>query len=217
MSQTDPMADPAGSEEPDGLGWRPPPLGIAILLAVALVFVGAAGGYSYASRRPSPSTVDLGFVRDMRHHHEQAVQMSLLVLSDGAEPLVRHFATEIIVHQRYEIGLFDAWLAEWDHNAGDPARVGMAWMGRGLPLAEMPGMATQDQLKELQRLSGRDADALFLRLMIAHHRGGIDMARYAGAHGEDSRVRGLGAGIAKLQATEINELRDAQRRLSLPA
>ena len=39
------------------------------------------------------------------------------------------------------------------------------------------GMATDDQLSELGRLSGRDAEVLYLQLMYRHHQGGLEMAQ----------------------------------------
>ncbi len=47
----------------------------------------------------------------------------------------------------------------------------------------MPGMASEAELATLLELEGRDADALFLRLLNAHHRGGIDRADHATRHG----------------------------------
>ena len=40
-------------------------------------------------------------------------------------------------------------------------------------------MATEEQLDELARATGADADDLFVELMTAHHQGGIDMAEEA--------------------------------------
>ena len=41
--------------------------------------------------------------------------------------------------------------------------------------------------------------------MIAHHRGGVDMAEYAARHAEDPRVRRLAEVMADVQAKEIRE------------
>ncbi len=40
----------------------------------------------------------------------------------------------------------------------------------------MPGMATKSQIEELRAASGREAEVLYLKLMTAHHRGGVHMA-----------------------------------------
>ena len=41
---------------------------------------------------------------------------------------------------------------------------------------DMPGMASDEQLEELSRAKGIEAEILFLELMIDHHQGGVEMA-----------------------------------------
>jgi hypothetical protein len=48
-----------------------------------------------------------------------------------------------------------------------------------LPARLMPGMATEEELANLRSLQGTAFDVEFLRLMIAHHQGGLEMAEYA--------------------------------------
>jgi uncharacterized protein (DUF305 family) len=40
----------------------------------------------------------------------------------------------------------------------------------------MPGMASAQELAELEKLTGAEAEVLFLQLMIRHHQGGVEMA-----------------------------------------
>ena len=68
----------------------------------------------------------------------------------------------------------------------------------------MPGMATQDELDNLRSLSGTAFDVEFLRLMIRHHQGGLEMAQYATAHGETDVVRTLAKSIAESQTAETD-------------
>ena len=66
----------------------------------------------------------------------------------------------------------------------------------------MPGMATEDELANLRSLQGTAFDVEFLRLMIRHHQGGLEMAQYAAAHGETDVVRTLATSIADSQTAE---------------
>ena len=75
----------------------------------------------------------------------------------------------------------------------------------GTPLAQMPGMATPEQLAELRDLRGAEADAAFLQLMTNHHIGGVHMAEEAAATANDERVRALAERMARNQQREIQE------------
>ncbi|SEG58600.1 CopM family metallochaperone [Bosea lathyri] len=53
-----------------------------------------------------------------------------------------------------------------------------------------------------------DADADFVRSMIPHHQGAIDMAKVVIAHGKDPAILKLAAGVITEQEKEIAMMRD---------
>jgi uncharacterized protein (DUF305 family) len=189
-------------------------------MAVALaILLAAAAGYAVgtrADRHPGASSVDVGFLRDMIDHHEQAVRMSLIELSNGGHAIPRNAATDVLAAQRYEIGLMEERLHDWGYPKGAPTRRVMGWMGMAVPLPSMPGLASPAQLQRFAAAKGADADGQFLQLMIVHHQGGIHMAEYAAAHASDERVRDLADYMARQQSLEIGELKAGQTQLGLP-
>ena len=194
----------------------PPSPGQAVGLVVALLFLAGAVGYIIGQERPpGESSADVGFLRDMTTHHDQAVEMANLVVERATEPLVRTFAREVLLTQRYELGLMSAWLGQWGYDYDAERPEAMAWMGVPTPLDEMPGMASAVQMDALRRAQGRQVDALFLAMMSEHHRGGADMAATALRVVKDADVRALAEAVARNQRIEINEYQAARQRLGL--
>ncbi len=67
----------------------------------------------------------------------------------------------------------------------------------------MPGMATQAQINQLSSLPAKQADILFLQLMIKHHEGGISMAKAVIDLTDQKVVAGLAENIIESQQREI--------------
>ena len=194
----------------------PPTRNQAVGLVLSLLFLAGAVGYIVGGdRRPGQSSADVGFLRDMTTHHDQAVEMAVMALDRATEPLVRTFAREVLITQRYELGLMSAWLGEWGYGYEEDRGEAMAWMGVPTPVEEMPGMASAVQMDALRRAQGRQVDALFLAMMTEHHRGGADMAAAAVRVVGDADVRALAEGVARNQRIEIKEYQAARQRLGL--
>ena len=90
----------------------------------------------------------------MISHHEQALQMAAVELASGSDPTIRSFAREITQFQSYEIGLMRQQLADWGIEPGDRPDTAMGWMGDPVPVDEMPGLATEEQMDALRQLGG---------------------------------------------------------------
>ncbi|RSN64564.1 DUF305 domain-containing protein [Actinomadura sp. WAC 06369] len=202
---------PSGGASGGGRGRR-----VTVVLAVA-VLVGAvalAGLAALRSGRPGTDGPEAGFARDMSVHHAQAVQMSFIVRDRTGDADVRLLAYDIANTQSQQIGMMTAWLDEWELPKADPGGR-MRWMaghgGHGGGSApgsgasgRMPGMATPEQLAELERASGRDAEVLYLRLMTTHHRAGVEMAEAVLGLTGHERVRRLARTMVRGQQSEIS-------------
>ncbi|HET6665423.1 MAG TPA: DUF305 domain-containing protein [Acidimicrobiales bacterium] len=185
------------------LGWAK-----QAILGAAVLFLGIAIGMVVArDRPPGEGSVDVGFLQDMLTHHDQALGVATLVVANGKDPTVRSYAREILVFQGYEVGVMSQMLDDWGYSRSDRSDQAMAWMGMPVPVGQMPGLLTDEQLDQLRDADGAELDALFLDLMADHHRGGLHMAEYAFGNAGDGDVRELAARIARNQAGEINEYR----------
>ncbi|MEV6157084.1 DUF305 domain-containing protein [Nonomuraea sp. NPDC052129] len=153
--------------------------------------------------------MEAGFARDMQTHHAQAVQMALIVRDRTSDREIRTLAYDIATSQQQQIGQMYAWLDVWGlPQASSQPR--MAWMRQGHQnmsgAAAMPGMATATQIKELEQAGGKDAEILFLRLMIPHHQGGVQMAQ-AAVQSEQPQVNRMAGAILAAQKAEIDLMR----------
>ncbi|HRE01023.1 MAG TPA: DUF305 domain-containing protein [Ilumatobacteraceae bacterium] len=202
------------------LPWYANPINIGALLIAVLVLAGV-GGFVIGERNATEraNDVDRGFLQDMRAHHEQAVEMSMIVLlkngigDDGVfDPDlavtggVKTVAQSIIVGQMLEIGRMVQMLRYVGADEANTTGTAMAWMNQAVPLERMPGMASEADLDTLFAAQGADAATQFIDLMITHHEGGIAMAIYARDHAATDEVRTFAQGVIDGQQGEIHEL-----------
>jgi uncharacterized protein (DUF305 family) len=189
--------------------WQRPANIVIVVVAVALIAGMVGWLVADTQNEVAASDVDVGFLQDMRVHHEQAIDMSFSYLTrPDTDPRLRTVTRQIIFDQGIEIGVMLRLLEEMDAPSVSDDGTAMSWMGHPVATSEMPGMATEEQLDELARATGSDADALFVELMSAHHQGGIDMAEEATAEGDNDDVVRLASSWARNQQSEIVELQN---------
>lgn len=198
----------AAADDEIVLPWWQHPLNILTLL-VATALVAAMIGWMVGDSNAGPDTndVDIGFLQDMREHHEQAVGMGFIYLElPDTDARLRTVARSIVFGQGIDIGRMIQLLRHYDASEVNEGETSMAWMGMPSAVGEMPGMASEAELAQLADASGAAADELFVELMVTHHEGGIHMAEYAVEHAESSEVTAMAASMAESQGHEIDEL-----------
>jgi uncharacterized protein (DUF305 family) len=207
-------ASEAGSDDgSDGDGtivlpWWQHPVNIITMVVTAAILAAMIGWMvGDNSSRLGHNEVDTGFLQDMRVHHEQAVLMGIIYRNlPETDPGLRTIARSIVVGQSIEVGRMIQLLRDFGESEVNDSETSMLWMSMVAEPGEMPGMASDAELDQLGRLSGREADELFVALMTEHHLGGIEMAEFAADNAETDEVKVMAAGMASTQAGEIHEM-----------
>ncbi|WP_244284222.1 DUF305 domain-containing protein [Agromyces badenianii] len=195
------------------------------LVAVAIAAFSIGRLSTLAEPTPTDTSAEAGFARDMQVHHLQGVELAMIVRDATDDPAARLLGYDIATTQAQQAGQMYGWLAEWglSQSGSEPS---MTWMtrpasdgtaahgehgadadshspGTHTPGAPMPGLATPAQVEELRALTGVEAERRFLELMIAHHRGAVEMADAVLARSSNGVVVALATSIVASQNSEI--------------
>ena len=163
----------------------------------------SAAGSSGTEVSGEHNDADVMFAQMMIPHHEQAVQMSDVVLAkEGLSPEITELATQVKDAQAPEIETMTGWLDAW----GEPVE------GHHMESADgedgMDGMLSEDQMGELEAAEGEEAARMFLESMTAHHNGAVDMAQEEIENGENPEAIALAEDIVETQEAEIEEMKE---------
>jgi uncharacterized protein (DUF305 family) len=158
---------------------------------------------------PEHTGADTAFMQHMIVHHQQALTMAGLVADRSGRDDLPTMAERIVESQESEIALMEQWLTDRGEDLPDPADPEHA------DHELMPGMATSDQLDDLEAARGGDFDRLFLDLMLAHHQGALTMVEdlYADGGGLEPAADHLARGVEADQSIEIGRMQDLQADL----
>ena len=154
---------------------------------------------------------DIMFAQMMIPHHQQAVEMSeMLLAKEGIPAQVVEFAQGVIDAQGPEIDRMNAMLEAWGQQpVTDSGSMGtmdeMGGMDHG-EMGSMSGMMSQKDMTALEEAQGTEAARLYLEQMTAHHEGAVDMARDEVADGQNPHVITLAEQIINDQEAEIAQM-----------
>jgi uncharacterized protein (DUF305 family) len=201
------------------------------LVAVAVVAFSIGRLSTLGDPTPSNTSAEAGFARDMQVHHQQGVELAMIVRDATDDEATRLLGYDIATTQSQQAGQMYGWLAEWGlpQFGSEPS---MTWMSQKAedgathdehgsgngdgdadaathePGEPMPGLATPEQIRELQALEGVEAERMFLELMIAHHQGAVEMAEAVLARSDYPVVVSLAESIVASQESEIALMED---------
>ncbi|MDQ0893689.1 DUF305 domain-containing protein [Agromyces ramosus] len=151
-----------------------------------------------AASTAGANEADVMFAQMMLPHHEQALEMSGIVLAKaGLDPEVAALAEQIEAAQGPEIQQLEAWLEEWDAPREAPGEA-----------HGMEGILSEDEIAELEAADAASASTLFLEQMIGHHEGAIAMAEEHLDDGAHEGALAMSEAIIASQTAEIAQMRE---------
>jgi uncharacterized protein (DUF305 family) len=167
-------------------------------------------GTTVAPSGEAHNQADVMFAQHMIPHHQQAIEMSDVVLAkQGIDPRVTDLAKQIKAAQGPEIQQMQGWLTQWGSPqmpmpSGMPGHGDMPGMS-GTP--GMTGMMSEQDMAALQNAQGVEASKLFLTQMIAHHEGAITMGQNEIKDGQYPGAVELARSIVTSQQKEIETMK----------
>lgn len=130
---------------------------------------------------------DQMFAAMMVPHHEQAIVMADIALTNSTNPAILELAADIKAAQQPEINEMLSW---------GGAMIG-AHDGH-----QMAGMLSDSEIETLRNTTGVEFDRLFIKGMIKHHEGAIEMAKMV-INSKTELAAKLGQDITSTQMAEI--------------
>src|SRR5690625_5286588 len=150
-----------------------------------------------ANQPAEVNEVDLHFVAMMTPHHQQAVDMSEIILAaEGTSAATADLADRIKVGQQEEIDSMDGWAEQWDQHDL------MAHHAPHIP----NGMNSPEQLDQLDTIAGEEPDTRYLKMMHLHHEDAIAMTNDQIDNGGYQPQVDLAKQKIDIQTAEMNEI-----------
>jgi uncharacterized protein (DUF305 family) len=169
---------------------------IAIFLALFSngIVTAPATASSHASTLMNLGMNEIMFAQGMIPHHQQAIDMSNMALKNGASADIKKLAKAIISAQKKEISQLKYWLTATKSSMTMEHDMGMN------------GMLSKNDLAALKKLKGSKFNTAFLKAMIAHHEGALEMVALLDGT-ENAEAKKIAGDITKGQSAEITVMK----------
>lgn len=128
------------------------------------------------------------FLQSMIPHHQEAIDSSKIITSQpNIDPKLKTFAEQVIAVQTSEIAQMQTWLKEWYQQ-------------------ESSGTEYSPMMGDLSTLQGNELELAYIKGMIFHHQGAIEMAKQVQLLQPRPQVQELANGIIASQSKEVAQL-----------
>lgn len=147
---------------------------------------------------------DQMFLANMTMHHQGAIEMANLALTNASHQEIKTLASAIIAAQTSEITNMTAWQKTW----GYPASSGTMMTDHSSMNMENTNIGT---MNELNGKTGEAFDKAFLGQMIMHHQSAINMAATGVTNAQHQAVKDLTVAIVTAQTKELLQMKQWQK------
>lgn len=142
---------------------------------------------------------DVAFAQGMLGHHIGAVNMAKIQIKYGTDAEMRQLAQEIIDAQQSEVKQMQSWLAD-NPDVAEPTAA-----TETMRKAYVDGMDAMHG-EMMAGITDPNPDKAFVRGMLPHHAGAIDMATVQLKYGKNEEMRKLAQEIIDAQQPEIEQM-----------
>lgn len=153
---------------------------------------------STATAESNHNRSDVEFAQQMVPHHEQAVVAADLALERSASPEIQALAQRIKGAQQPELDQLLALLRLW----GESVTPGGGASGDH----DHSRLMSEETFQQLQEATAAEFDELWLRSMIEHHQGAVELAETQLRAGADSLASLYARTIVDRQRPEVQEM-----------
>jgi len=169
--------------------------GLALVLAVT-GFAALASAYDYELPWYGRDRLaDQTYMRHMRTHHDQGIELASVAALRAADPHLRALARLMVASQAGENRIFESWWRSW---FDEPMALCTA-----VERDQMPGLLTAEEVSRLKNAPTDSFDVVFVQLMSVHHAGAVAMAHEQLKSRGDVRLRIMAHAIRHEQQGEI--------------
>ncbi|HPD98937.1 MAG TPA: DUF305 domain-containing protein [Candidatus Saccharibacteria bacterium] len=155
---------------------------------------------------------DKAFMSGMITHHEGAVDMAELALTNAKRQEIKDMAQDIIAAQNKEIDDMRTWQKQWGYvGSTDHSGMNHGSSGSTMNMADHMDM----MMDELRGKTGDEFDKAFLEQMIMHHQGALNMAAPGQDNAKHQEIKDLTKAVVDAQTKEIKQMQAWQKEWGL--
>ena len=151
-------------------------------------------------------TIDAHFIEQMIPHHEDAITMANLALTNAKKSEIKQLAQNIVDSQSKEIDEMKGWYKDW--YGGEVPQDEQVMGGHGMGGNTGMHMGMMGNETDITRLEqSADFDRAFIEEMIPHHQMAVMMANMLKNGTNRSEMKQLADDIITAQTDEIDQMR----------